>query len=75
MKKLSFETVECNGYKFNIGRGDAYAPVFEIEIDGEFYGALSVRKEGQEIGWKSGIYGTKEQVEAIEAARRLIPNK
>lgn len=65
------ELHEVNGFKFKIGEGDFYAPVFMIEINGKFYGAWGAHKEGDELGWNSGVYATSEAISAIKRAREL----
>lgn len=73
---LKFEIVEVKGFRFQVGVGDAYGPVFTIEVEpGRFEGCRLTKNVGDELGFMSGCFATAEMVEAIEEARKLIPTK
>jgi hypothetical protein len=73
MKQLKYKVVECEGYKFRIGPGDCYAPVFMIQVDGKWLGCYLTQNVGDELDWRSGVYATEELLKAITAARKFIP--
>lgn len=69
---MKHEIHEVNGYLFQIGKGDAYAPVFAIKIGNRFHGVWTVRNVGDELGFNSGIYATEEMIKAIEKASEIL---
>lgn len=70
---LKYEIVTVEGYRFQLGKGDMYGPVFAIEVaPGRFEGARCVKKAGDELGFRSGIYADEKMVAAINSARELI---
>lgn len=75
MRHLHYDTIECEGYKFRIGRGDVEAPVFMMCVNGEYHAALHVKSEGDEFGFMSGVYATKEHIKAIEEARKQLKER
>lgn len=70
--KLKYEEYEVGGYLFHIGKGDFYAPVFEIKVGKSFYGVYLVRDIGDELGFNSGIYATEEILLAIKKAEEIV---
>lgn len=71
---LKYNVVTVDGYRFQIGKGDFYGPVFTIEVaPNKFEGARLVFNAGDELGYNSGVYATESMVKAINKARELIP--
>lgn len=70
---LAYDVVNVCGYRFQIGEGDMYGPVFTIEVSpNRFEGARTVFAAGDELGFCSGIYASEDMVRAINEARKLI---
>lgn len=73
--EITTQTVIINGIKFNLGWLYAFessGPIFEIYREDEKHGALSVRKEGDELGWNSGLFATNEEARACALARKWM---
>lgn len=70
---LKYDVINVCGYRFRIGKGDMYGPVFMIEVSpNKFEGARTVFNVGDELGFMSGIYANEDMVRAINEARKLI---
>ena len=72
------EIIEVNGIEFKIGYlvdREFNGYVFEIKKNNKWYGALFVNSDKRELGFRSGVFATDEEVEAIEIARKAMKEK
>lgn len=77
MKKF-METIKVDGIKFDIGiQEDAefHGKIFAMHKDNKTYGVLLVNNERRELGFRSGLFASDNELAAIEKARAILNEK
>lgn len=75
VKKVGVEKITVDDVDFKIGyinHVECSGYVFMMKKNGEYYGALNIREDDKELGWRSGIYATDKEFDAICKARKIL---
>lgn len=73
--KNGTEKITVNGIVFKIGyriEAEFSGYVCEMEKDNKKLGVFLTNEDNREMGWRTDIYATDEELEAIKEAKRIM---